>query len=264
MPAGTQVVVTDASGSVIPLGSQAAAQAVVKGDPMWCPSGVNPGGAGCTGSQSSFSALLGSISGKTVAGTIWIETSYDSSIGDSGGVNINGTSLGIIENYALTLKGGWNGSLGSLAAITGTSTFNVPLWISWNSDVSLSDIIVTGATSSSSAALYIYTPTNVTLTRVNVHNNAGSGAMIINHYGTGAVTVSSSTFSANAAGDGLDIYSKGTITLNSVTASGNGLTQVGPFGGAVLHNDYAGSTAAVTVSGTNNFSSNFYTGLIVL
>ena len=89
---------------------------------------------------------------------------------------------------------------------------------SWNSDVSLSDIIVTGATSSSSAALYIYTPTNVTLTRVNVHNNAGSGAMIINHYGTGAVTVSSSTFSANAAGDGLDIYSKGTITLNFVTA----------------------------------------------
>ena len=270
VPKGTRFVVTDASGKAISLASQKAAQAVVKGDPTWCPTGVNPGGTGCSGPQPSFNALLGLMSNKTVAGTIWIETSYNSSIGDSGGVNIVGSSLGLTENYALTLKGGWNGSSGTLAAITGASTFTVPLTINWNSDVTLSNIIVTvGLTgSSSTTALSITTPTNVTLTGVNVHDNINvAGAKIDNRSGTGTVTVSNSTFYGNKSGDGLDIYSKGAITLNNVIAGELG--DPNGSGGAMLDNCGYGTqgctiltAAPVTVTG-GSFSYNGGTGLTI-
>ena len=123
----------------------------------------------------------------------------------------------------------------------------------------LSNITITGLTGSSSTALTITTPTNVTLTRVNVHNNAGAGAMIDNHTGKGAVTISSSQFNNNAGNTGLVVSSTGAITLSSVIADGNGST------GAWLSNNascpYDGS---LTVSGTNNdFSSNHYFGLVV-
>ena len=259
VPKGTRFVVTDASGKAISLASQKAAQAVVKGDPTWCPTGVNPGGAGCSGPQSSFNALLGYMSNKTVAGTIWIETSYDSSIGDSGGVNIDGSLLGLTENYALTLKGGWTGS-GATINIAAPSTFNVPLSINWNAAVTLSDIVITGLSDAGSTALTITTPANITLTRVNVNTNAGSGAYIDNTAGTGAVTVSNSNFSSNSGGEGLDIFSNGVITLNSVTASNN-------FdGGAFLDNNQPGTQAGITINNTatNTFSSNGDDGLDVL
>ena len=175
------------------------------------------------------------MSSKTVAGTIWIETSYNSSIGDSGGVNIDGSLLGSTQNFALTLKGGWTGS-GVTINTAAPSTFNVPLSINWNAAVTLSDIVITGLADPGSTALTITTPATVTLTRVNVNTNAGSGAYIDNSAGTGAVTVSSSTFSSNSGGDGLDIYSYGVITLNSVTASNNDEGY-----GAYLDNNYQGA-----------------------
>ena len=132
VPSGTQVVVTNSSGDVVPLGSQEAAQTIATGDdPTWCPTGVNPGGAGCS-SAGSFSALLASMTNKTVAGTIWIK----STVTDTSPITLNSTTMGTSTvNYTLTLKGGWNGSSGALAAITGSSTFSVPLTITWNSDV---------------------------------------------------------------------------------------------------------------------------------
>ena len=256
VPKGTRFVVTDASGKAISLASQKAAQAVVKGDPTWCPTGVNPGGTGCSNPQSSFNALLGYMSNKTVAGTIWIETSYDSSIGDSGGVNIDGSLLaGMTQNYALTLKGGWNGSLGTLAAITGASTFNVPLSINWNAAVTLSDIVITGLSDAGSTALTITTPANITLTRVNVNTNAGKGAKVDNHSGTGAVTVSNSNFSSNASGDGLDISSKGAITLNTLIANGN-------ISGTGANLDNTSGTGTVTVN-NSQFNNDYDYGLLV-
>ena len=221
VPKGTRIVVTDASGKAVPLASQKAAQAVVKGDPMWCPTGVNPGGAGCTGPQPSFSALLAFMTNKTVPGTIWIESTVtDTRCNHSGSLTVGTTA-----NYALTLKGGWTGSSGLATINTAApSTFNVPLTINWNSDVTLSNIIITGVTGSSSTALTITTPKSVTLTAVNVNTNSGSGAKINNTSSTtaSAVTVSSSTFSSNTGGDGLDIYSKGAITVSSLIANFNG------------------------------------------
>ena len=235
---------------------------------MWCPTGVNPG-AGCT-SATSFSILLSSIKNKTVPGTIWIESTYVGTTALEGGSVTLDSSLGTTANFALTLKGGWNGTLGSLAAITGTSTFNVPLTINWNSDVTLSNITITGITGSSSPALSITTPKSVTLTAVNVNTNSGSGAKINNTSSTtaSAVTVSSSTFSSNAGGDGLDIFSKGAITLNSVTANSNGNGGNGAdldncvYGDSLNHTQGCTvlTSAPVTVTG-GTFSYNGGTGL---
>ena len=262
VPSGTQVVVTNSSGDVVPLGSQEAAQTIATGDdPTWCPTGVNPGGAGCS-SAGSFSALLASMTNKTVAGTIWIE----STVTDTSPITLNSTTMGTSTvNYALTLKGGWNGSSGALAAITGSSTFSVPLTITWNSDVTLSNITITGLTDPTSTALTITTPKSVTLTGVNVNTNSGSGAKIDNTSSTtaSAVTVSSSTFSNNTGGDGLDIFSKGAITLNGITASSNGdygadLDNCIANGGSVCANV---TPMAVTLTGTNAFNSNNGDGL---
>src|SRR5258707_2928071 len=55
VPSGTKVVVLDTSGNKVPLGSQAAADIIASGDPIWCPSGVAPGGASCSGIYSSLS-----------------------------------------------------------------------------------------------------------------------------------------------------------------------------------------------------------------
>ena len=265
VPSGTQVVVTNSSGDVVPLGSQEAAQTIATGDPVWCPTGVNPGGAGCTSSAGSFSALLASMTNKTVAGTIWIK----STVTDTSPITLSSATVGTsTANYALTLKGGWNGSSGALAAITGSSTFSVPLTITWNSDVTLSNITITGLTDPTSTALTITTPKSVTLTGVNVNTNSGSGAKIDNTSSTtaSAVTVSSSTFSNNTGGDGLDIFSKGAITLNGITASSNGgygadLDNCIANGGSVCANV---TPMAVTLTGTNAFNSNNSDGLDIL
>ena len=110
----------------------------------------------------------------------------------------------------------------------------------------------------------------MTLTGVNVHDNSGAGAKIDNHAGTGTVTVSSSTFYGNNSGDGLDIFSKGAITLNSVTAGELGDPNGGS--GADLDNCVYGdllnhtqgctvlTSAPVTVTGSS-FSYNGGTGL---
>ena len=247
---------------------------------MWCPTGINPGSAGCTASTLKFNGvggLLSLISGKTVPGTIWIETTY-SSVGEGGPVTLN-NSLGTTSNFALTVKGGWNGSLGGAAAITGTSTFNVPLTINWNADVTLNDIEVSGIASAGTAALTITTPKNITLNRVHVHTNSGAGNRGASlddtvSSGTGDVNITSSEFAANNS-DNLSVKSNGTITLTNVLAFGsvNG-------SGAILDNS-TGTLKSVTLNGNNSivtqpwlnggvgvpvnsFDSNFNNGLQVL
>ena len=42
VPNGTDVVITNAEGESIPIASTEAADAIVNGDPMWCPAGVAP------------------------------------------------------------------------------------------------------------------------------------------------------------------------------------------------------------------------------
>src|ERR1700690_235715 len=80
------------------------------------------------------------------------------------------------------------------------------------------------------------------------NGNAGSGlgANLDNSGGTGAIAISSSQFNTNQL-DGLDILSKGAITLSSLTATGN---TVGV--GVNLNNPTSLGTVTITSSTFNS------------
>ncbi len=70
VPQNTTVTVLNAEcGKSQPLATQASADAIAQGDPIWCPAGQapTPGANGCTGSFTSFSALLGFMSGNATS-----------------------------------------------------------------------------------------------------------------------------------------------------------------------------------------------------
>lgn len=329
VPDNTDVVILDESGAAVPLASQEAADIIYSGDPMWCPLGVTPGGAGCSPSgNTSFQTLINWLTtndpGK--AGVIWIEKNYDSStaVGDGAVTNftLDGATLVNMASFSLALKGGWNGA-GTTINTTDPSVFDGDSLsiINWNGDVTLSDIMIVGAAGN---GLTVETTKNISLTRVKSNNNSGAGAYLDNtvNSGTGNVTVTSSEFNNstgwygllvhsngtitlstvtangnwnggawltncnwssgacttptikpvivngtnvfnNNGSDGLDISSKGAITLSNITANGNGTDLIDFDGaGAWLYNSYSGSSAGITLTGINTFSGNHYTGVI--
>jgi hypothetical protein len=77
-------------------------------------------------------------------------------------------------------------------------------------------------------------PQNVTLNGTNVFNDNGS--------------------------TGLDVYTYGAITLNNVTANGNGLVADNRYG-IRLNNANGTSPRAITLNGTNTFNGNVWDGL---
>ena len=99
VPDGTDVIILDEEGEVVPLATQEAAEAIATSDPMWCPEGFLPGSAGCSAIYTSMTDLLAALSGAgqpTQNGTIWIEATYDSSVAEPGGttsITINGNNF---------------------------------------------------------------------------------------------------------------------------------------------------------------------------
>ncbi len=169
-------------------------------------------------------------------------------------------NLGAWKNFSLALKGGWTGTIAGTIITSDPSQFAVPLSIiNWNADVTLSDILITGVTGD---GLTVSTKKNITLTRVQSNGSTtGKGAVLNNSTGTGTVTITSSQFNGNYV-DGLDIISKGAITLNSLTADGNGNGVLGV--GANLDNS-SGSGAVTIISTTSNqFNANHLDGLDIL
>lgn len=276
VPEGTQLVVLNNQGEPLPLATQEAADAVEASDPIWCPAGVSKpvnGGNGCSPSFTSFSDLLNWLGTNDpgMAGTIWIENTYNSStatgtVNDTGvtSFTLNGT-LGLLDNmanFALTIKGGWD-------VTTNTITPNAPSVFSgaslnilnWNNAVTLSDIEI--GSNASGSSLWITTTGNITLNRVNVHantNNSG-GAELDNDAGTGNILVTASNFSDNTGNipPGLLISSKGTVTLKDVTANNNGNGTIGL--GIQIDSQNTGN-AAVTLTNITT-SNNDTTGLFV-
>lgn len=268
VPQGTEVVVVNEEGESVPLATEEAAEIIVNGDPMWCPATVavpTAGMSGCTtpgpGNVNYNPASLGSLitylttTQPGVDGTIWIASNYNSA-NDNAAITINGASFTNMDNFKLTLKGGWcdgtDVTCVGLIDISKPSKFDVPiLIINWNNDVTLSNIIITG-TASGTNGLEVGTTKNITLTNIQSNNNPGRGAHLHNDgSGTGNVTVTNSKFTGNSGPHGLFIQSNGVITLKDVTAGSNTSGY-----GAYLDNDAALTPKAVTLSGTNNFNYN--------
>ena len=131
IPEGTDVVVLDENGNALPLASTEAAEIIATGDPMWCPDGVAPGGAGCTGGSVTISGgasdtglandmlflAQDNCQGSTPAawcggaGTIYIAADYDT---DNEiwwpSLDIDDYEVAIRRYYFgdLTIQGGWD------------------------------------------------------------------------------------------------------------------------------------------------------------
>ena len=187
LPENTEVVVSNADGEVVPLGSQEAADIIALQDPVWCPATQatpTPGANGCTSSYASLAALITATAGNVnrTNGTIWIQSGADTS---ASAVIINGANYNTWDNFTLTLQGGWNGVSGS-STINGVSTFTVPLSIiNWNSNIFVNNITFNNINSANS--LTVGTSGNINLNSVVVNNQSGSGG---NRYNTANLTTS--------------------------------------------------------------------------
>jgi len=295
LPEGTEVIVTDETGEALPLVTEEAAQTIVKGDPMWCPAGAAPkaGMGGCSPSFTGFTndgspdnGLIAWLNDNanalavSKAGVIWVAYNYAAVGGETGPIDINpGTVGGIgstIENFALTIQGGWSGTPGSTALYVDPlnpgapqySTFTVPLWItSWTGAITLKNIIVDDSAApvtlgADKNALEVGTAGSITLDTVKVQNNtdmgnALSGAFLDNRTSSSgaAVTIKNGLFNKNE-GYGLWVFSDGIVTINNIGANGNG------YLGANINNSFD-KDKAVTFTGFQQFNNNGSTGLSI-
>lgn len=257
VPDGMDVVVLGADGQPEPLASQAAADIIVSGDPMWCPAGVLPGGAGCTASFASFTDLITELEtlNQTGAGTIYIDANYDATT--AGDVNTDIVfDYGAIGLTDLVFQGGWDFGLNQ---VTGTSTLALGSgslqFLDWGAgSLTLQDIVLSGGDGLYIGDSNINSP--ITTANVVLENVSVSGTNLGTFIGTdGNVSVSASDFSNNDS-DGLSVEAGGNITLNNITANGNdGI-------GASLFN--CGCTTAEVIVNDSEFNNNDGTGIIIL
>ncbi|MGH9851105.1 MAG: beta strand repeat-containing protein, partial [Blastocatellia bacterium] len=242
-------------------------EAILTGDPIWCPASVSipkPEVNGCTISYDSLALLFAelALAPKTTDGVIWIAQDYESVAaatldGDPSG------PLSPMRNFKLTFKGGWVGcgdspptSCSGVIQTQFPSELNHPLVIlNWNNDITISDIWIVDSLSTETA-LQIQTTGRIVLTRVEVRNNAGAGARLDNTEGTKDILVTVGKFNNNQGGAGLEVLSGGAITLSNVMANGN------DGDGVSLNNTGALSAKNVTLnSGLFQFNGNSGSGL---
>jgi hypothetical protein len=260
VPEGTEVIVQDQSGSAIPLVTQEAAEIVEVNDPMWCPAGVLPGGAGCSASYATISALVSNMVSNTGAytqnGTIYFTATADASLTLTT-ATLTGGDFSTLSAYNLTLQGGWNGNTVS-PIISGQTSFsgnsiNIGTSVNpWIGNITLNDFTFNGT--ANQIPINVYTSTgNITLSNVDVtnqQNNVNSAQLtstsgditVLNGStfdgdisnqskglsattGSGSITISDTVFS-DSIRNGNNTYNGAvlnapTVTLNNVTATGN-------------------------------------------
>lgn len=266
LPEDTELIIVDENGEALPLASEAAEEAVVLKDPIWCPAGVapKPGIGGCSNSFASLSALVAGFTPPAKNGVIWIEAGVDSGTE----VEIDGLVWTAAANYSLTLQGGWIGPAGppvGSMAIVGTTVFDTAISIvNWNGPVTINDISFDGANNAlnaSTGSLYVETTKNIVVSNVMAINSAGAGndgAYLDNTSSAtqATVTVKNSTFNSNFL-RGITIISNGAVTLTNVSANYNN-----SYG--VYINNSLDTTASVVSVTKGFFNQNGNDGLYIV
>jgi len=176
------------------------------------------------------------------------------------GGNQNGNGLEVNSSGMITLNGvsAWSNSNYGMYLLNTAGTAGITF---------LNTLGGNGANNNQAGGLYARTKGALLLTGMDVSGNQSYGADLDNCLwngtaciGMGAVTITQSNFNgtwhddgspAPAHASGLWVQSKGLITLNSVSVSDsqNGTGTVG-VAGAELYNNFAGSTAGVSILNT--------------
>jgi hypothetical protein len=275
LPEDTELVVVDETGEVVPLATEAAAEIIATSDPIWCKEGANPGSSSagdCTSGWATVTELITNLTAVPGAftgnGTIFFSNTATYSTND---VILDGTVLSGLNS--LTLQGGWNGQGNALWGLSGTYTgsgaatvFSVPVTIqNWTGNIFINNIEIASTETSVDYGLGVATTGDIELDHVNVHDTTGAGdGAKLSNIGGGNVNIVDSQFNHNLGGSGLQVESSGTITLNTVYASDNGLT------GAYLNNCIRlgglcqyGNLVTITSGTANLFTGNGGDGLII-
>lgn len=253
LPENSTLIVLDENGNVEPLVTEEAANAIITGDPMWCPDGATPNSdpnGDCTISHSSFDNLIADLTTNSNiyygSGTIYISYDYTvaSSGGDTGDIIFDYGSVSLTN---LTLQGGWDFSNDTVIGSTTINGANGLGFWDWGGygtpgNLTLRDINLNGGT-----GLYIGgssdSPTaNILLENVNV-SNTDFGAVVLT---LGNIQIVDSTFNDNIR-EGLRAESAGDITLSDIQVSNNS-------SGAYLDNTHG--VGDINVTGTNTFNNN--------
>lgn len=249
IPEDTALVVL-AEDQIVPLATNEAADAILQGDPIWCPESVQPipSANGCTDSYADLESLIDDFDNAVLAepaanGVIWIMTGTDASTFD---IVIDGSVHTQWSNQALTLQGGWDGN--SSGNISGMSSFSVPISvINWNNTVTLGNISVSNT---DMTGLEVETSGDILLENITSEGNDGDGAALISS--AGSVTIAGTNSFSNNNGAGVYVEADGDVQTESLTANGNTAS-----GAEIL------SSGSVSVSGSNTFTDNGDSGLYV-
>lgn len=210
IPENTEVIVLDENGAALPLASEEALEVILDSDPMWCPAGVLPGGPGCTTNFATINALLTNMrnntSNYTQDGVIY----FTSNPGASFSLTTAGSSLGsgdfnTLNDFDLTLQGGWNGLNSASATFTGTTNFgNNTVTIGTSSNPWVGNITINNFSFnnvSNGNALTVYTTSgDITLNNVTVTQQRCDDYTAYLDSQSGDIVVSNSTFDGNDSG----------------------------------------------------------------
>lgn len=294
-PEDTQLIALNEEGNVESLATEKAEEILIIGDPVWCPTALatpTPGANGCTSSYTSFQDLITYLDANEQAmeGTIWIESSYDSSVNDpaSLGFTISGSNFTVMRDYALTIQGGWNGVSGS--ALIGTPSLFVgdSLYISnWVGDVTVNKITLDGTGANTTAppnAVYallrVDTTGDVNLSDIDAQNSDSVGVYIYSYSGTQSITITGTNNFSNNTNSGIQAVALGDVSVNNITANNNlnsdgiylrsdngnitvaGTTTASENGGNGLQ-ILSNGNGNITLNGTNTFNGNNIRGLFI-
>jgi hypothetical protein len=232
--------------------TEEAGQALVSGDPMWCPGNALPGSTGCTVKHPSFSALVTDLETNPAlfgAGTIYISYDYNATIAGDAGSNIV-FDYSLVNLYgSLTLQGGWNFSSNK---VVGTSTIaNTNLsFLDWgNTDggtLTFNNLVFDGGylriEDSDEDSGTTLTQADVSLNNVTVTN----------------FTANEDNADYEVMSAGIGIRTAGDIALNNVNASNN-VSSLEDLSTAV----YAVSTDGDVTANGGSFNNNGVAGLMV-
>jgi hypothetical protein len=301
LPEDTNLVILDENGQPLPLATQAAADLLINGDPIWCPTGADPipGVGGCTGAFAYFngeSGLIAALQADALladpvyegAGTIYISENYLAE-----GVDFNASILfdhSSLSNLTdLVFQGGWDPSDSNKGQDFSHNTeFNLDNYMgfgsanyslsfqSWNHSLTLNNITLTntsgGLDINSGECLilvdlqWVYDQNCVPNADVTLNN------VIIANSGRDAIV------SVANASAGAEISTSGNITVNDSSFNSNraeGLNIYSGLGNITLNNvvanlnRYNGANLSsdydkgVFLTGTNVFNENGSTGLAV-
>ena len=257
VPESTQVVVLNETGDSIPLASEEAAEIMGVVDPMWCPEGVLPGGPGCTKNFTSIASLINNMESSpgifAQNGIVYFTSNPGSGKFHLDPTTLTGGAFETLNNFNLTLQGGWNGdtTAPSFSGQTDFGTQNIIIGTSvnpWVGNITLNDILLNNATQTS---ITVYTDSgDIRLNNVDVNNQRGGDNTAILSSSSGDIAVTNGTFDGN--GTNSSGFSA-TTTTGEITISDSSFTDnrvgTGTRDGATLS---ATTVTLTNVTATNN------------